>query len=71
MNPAFHSPTYPFERVQSGFLTFRGAEEIPHKLLTYLMDLPLPDGEAPYPADARRRTEEDESQYRRSLMMSR
>ena len=45
MNPAFHSPTYPFERVQGGFLTFRGAEEIPHKLLTYLMDLPLPEDE--------------------------
>ena len=55
MNPAFHSPTYPYERVQTGFLTFRGAEEIPHKLLTYLMDLPLPDGYEPMDDNTRPR----------------
>lgn len=55
MNPAFHSPTYPYERVQTGFLTFRGAEEIPHKLLTYLMDLPLPDGYEPVDDNTRPR----------------
>lgn len=55
MNAAFESPTYPFERVQPGFLTFRGAEEIPYKLLTYLMDLPLPDGYEPVDDNARPR----------------
>ena len=55
MNPAFHSPIYPYERVQTGFLTFRGAEEIPHKLLTYLMDLPLPDGYEPVDDNTRPR----------------
>lgn len=55
MNPAFHSPTYPYERVMPSFLTFRGAEEIPHKLLTYLMDLPLPDGYEPVDDNTRPR----------------
>lgn len=49
MRAKFESPTYPYERVQTGFLTFRGAEEIPHKLLLYLMD--LPDGAGYEPQD--------------------
>ena len=55
MNRKFNSPTYPYERVMPSFLTFRGAEEIPQKLLTYLMDLPLPDGYEPVDDNTRPR----------------
>ena len=37
---AFDSPYYPYEKVQTGFNTLRGAEEIPAKILRYLLDLP-------------------------------
>ena len=33
MSVDFSAPTYPYERVMPAFLSFRGAEEIPHKLL--------------------------------------
>lgn len=36
----FNSPTYPFHRVLKGSNTLRGAEVIPYKILTYLLDLP-------------------------------
>lgn len=36
------SPTYPFERVQTGFLQMRKATEIPLIVCRYLMDLPTP-----------------------------
>ena len=39
------SPTYPYERDQQ-YLQFRGEENIPRQVCTYLMDLPLP-GYAP------------------------
>lgn len=35
------SPTYPYERDQQ-YLQFRGEENIPRQVCTYLMDLPLP-----------------------------
>ena len=35
-----NSDTYPYERVQTGFNRLKGSEEIPLKVLTYLMDLP-------------------------------
>lgn len=43
----FTSPTYPYERVQTGFNTMRGAERIPLEVLTYLLDLPRSDGYEP------------------------
>ena len=36
----FNSPYYPYEKVQTGFNTLKGAEYIPYKLLMYLLDLP-------------------------------
>ena len=36
----FKSPYYPYEKVQSGFNTLKGAEYIPNKVLRYLLDLP-------------------------------
>lgn len=36
----FKSPYYPYEKVQSGFNTLKGAEYIPNKILRYLLDLP-------------------------------
>ena len=35
-----NSDTYPFERIQTGFNRLKGSEDIPLKVLTYLMDLP-------------------------------
>lgn len=43
----FESPTYPFARVISGANTLKGAEIIPYKVLTYLMDLPDSYGYTP------------------------
>lgn len=42
MAVSVNSDTYPFERVSPGFNRLRGTEEIPIKILKYLMDLPLP-----------------------------
>jgi len=39
-NRNFNNPYYPYEKVQSGYTTLKGAELIPYKLLMYLMDLP-------------------------------
>lgn len=47
MSVSFESATYPYERVQSSYLTFKGAEEVPKKLLVYLLDLPDSAGYAP------------------------
>jgi len=43
----FSSPFYPYEKVQTGFSTFRGAENIPLQIVKYLMDLPDSDGYTP------------------------
>ena len=42
MAVSVNSDTFPYERVQTGFTRLRGTEEIPIKILKYLMDLPLP-----------------------------
>ena len=46
IRPPFDSPTYPYFRVVQGN-TLRGAELIPYKILTYLMDLPDANGYTP------------------------
>lgn len=46
---SFDSKYYPYEKVQTGFNTMRGAEEIPLKIIKYLLD--LPDKEGYYPVD--------------------
>ena len=45
----FASPYYPYKKVITGANTLKGAEQIPYKLLIYLLD--LPDAEGYYPAD--------------------
>lgn len=55
MFPDFNSPTYPYTKVQTGFLTFNGAETIPHKILTYLLDLPDKNGYEPIDDNTRPR----------------
>lgn len=42
MAVSVNSDSYPYERIQTGFNRLRGTEEIPIKILKYLMDLPLP-----------------------------
>ena len=42
MAVSVNADSYPYERVQSGYTRLRGTEEIPIKILKYLMDLPLP-----------------------------
>lgn len=43
----FTSPYYPYEKVQTGFNSFRGAERIPLQVLKYLLDLPDEHGYVP------------------------
>lgn len=43
----FTSPYYPFEKVQSGYLTMEGSQKIPLRLLRYLLDLPDASGYRP------------------------
>lgn len=45
----FANPYYPYQKVITGANTLKGAEQIPYKLLVYLLD--LPDAEGYYPAD--------------------
>lgn len=42
MTVSVNSDTFPYSRVGTGFNRLRGTEEIPIKILKYLMDLPLP-----------------------------
>lgn len=42
MAVSVNSDSYPYERLSPGFNRLRGTEEIPIKILKYLMDLPLP-----------------------------
>lgn len=46
------NPYYPYEKVQTGYLTMAGTEEIPYRVLTYLLD--LPDGTGYTPPDDNR-----------------
>lgn len=55
MTAAFDSAYYPYEKVQSGFNTLKGAENIPLKLLTYLLDLPDKNGYVPKDDNSRAR----------------
>ena len=41
------SPTHPYERVMEGYNLLRGIEEIPRKIITYLLDMPLEGYEPP------------------------
>lgn len=43
----FTSPYYPYEKVNSGYNSFKGAEQIPYKVLMYLLDLPDKNGYIP------------------------
>lgn len=51
----FNSPYYPYEKVITGLNTFKGAEEIPYKLLMYLLDLPDKNGYTPIDDNSRPR----------------
>ena len=55
MNTDFDSPYYPFERVETGYGTFKGAEKIPKKIVNYLLDLPDRNGYTPVDDNARPR----------------
>lgn len=43
----FASPYYPYEKVLTGANTLKNSENIPHQLLTYLLDLPDANGYTP------------------------
>lgn len=43
----FNNPYYPYEKVQNGFNTLKGAEDIPYQILMYLLDLPDKNGYEP------------------------
>lgn len=51
----FSSPYYPYEKVQTGSNTFCGAEDIPLKLVKYLLDLPDQIGYTPVDDNTRPR----------------
>mgnify|MGYP003300989585 CR=1 FL=1 len=51
---SFDSPFYPYEKVQD-FNTLKGAEEIPYKILMYLLDLPDRHGYEPVDDNSRAR----------------
>lgn len=51
----FESDTYPYERVMSGYNRMDGAEEIPMKIVRYLLDLPDSDGYSPVDDNSRPR----------------
>lgn len=55
MSIDFASPYYPFEKVQSGYNTFAGAEKLPKKLVDYLLDMPDKNGYQPADDNARAR----------------
>ena len=44
---SFDSDTYPYERVMTGYNRFVGAEQIPYKILIYLMDMADKNGYVP------------------------
>lgn len=52
---SFDSPYYPYEKTGSGYLTFAGAENIPYKIVNYLMDLPDANGYQPVNDNSRPR----------------
>lgn len=44
---SFDSKFYPYKKVQTGYNNMRGAEQIPYKVLWYLMDMPDSNGYEP------------------------
>ena len=54
-NANFNSPYYPYEKVQTGYNTLKGAEMIPNQLITYLLDLPDRNGYEPVDDNSRPR----------------
>ena len=51
----FNNPYYPYEKVQQGFNTLHGAEDIPYQILMYLLDLPDRSGYEPVDDNSRPR----------------
>lgn len=54
-NVPFTSDTYPYERVMKGYNRFIGAEQIPYKIITYLMDMADRNGYVPQDDNSRAR----------------
>ena len=52
---SFTSDTYPYERVQPGYNRLEGAEEIPLKIIRYILDLPDSSGYMPVDDNSRPR----------------
>lgn len=51
----FSSPYYPYEKVETGFNSLRGAEKIPNQIIKYLLDLPDANGYVPVDDNSRPR----------------
>lgn len=51
----YNSPYYPYEKVQTGFSTMAGSEDLTHKILLYLLDLPDKSGYTPQDDNTRPR----------------
>ena len=51
----FNSPYYPYSKVDTGFNTLKGAEDIPYQLIMYLLDLPDKHGYVPIDDNSRPR----------------
>ena len=51
----FRSPFYPYQKVETGANGFMGAQDIPYKILMYLLDLPDKNGYMPIDDNARPR----------------
>ena len=51
----FESPYYPYEKIQTWTNTLVGAEDIPHQLIMYLLDLPDSSGYVPIDDNSRPR----------------
>lgn len=52
---SFDSPYYPYQKVMDGYNTMSGAENIPYKILWYLMDMPDANGYEPVDDNSRPR----------------
>ena len=55
MSVDFANPFYQFEKMQSGYNTFAGAEKLPKKLVDYLLDMPDKNGYQPVDDNGRAR----------------
>lgn len=51
----FSSPYYPYEKVETGFNSLKGAENIPNQIIRYLLDLPDANGYEPVDDNSRPR----------------